>query len=55
MKQLLPRIDKMIYCMTHEYSGCEEGNWDEEVKLLMDGREMLMKLFMLPTENSNEP
>jgi hypothetical protein len=53
MNELLPRIDKMIYLMRHEYSGGDVGVWDEEIKLLMDCREMLVKLFMLPAENDN--
>jgi len=51
---LIPRIDKMIYCMSHEYFGCDHGDWDEEIKLLMDCREMLLKLFMLPVEIGDE-
>ena len=53
MNKLLPRIDKMIYLMRHEYAGGDVGVWDEEIKLLMDCREMLVKLFMLPAENDN--
>jgi len=53
MNELLPRIDKMIYLMRHEYAGGDVGVWDEEIKLLMDCREMLVKLFMLPAENDN--
>jgi hypothetical protein len=51
---LIPRIDKMIYCMRHEYDGGDVGVWDEEIKLLMDCREMLVKLFMLPAETGDE-
>jgi hypothetical protein len=55
MKGLIPRIDKMIYCMSYEYSGCDEGNWDEEIKLLVDCREALVMLRTLLVENGNEP
>ena len=51
---LIPRIDKMIYCMSHEYAGCTDGDWDEEITLLMNCRKMLLKLFMLPVEKDDE-
>jgi len=54
MNELLPRIDKMIYCMHHEYAGGDVGVWDEEIKLLVDCRQMLVKLFMLPVEIGDE-
>ena len=54
VKGLIPRIDKMIYCMTHEYSGCDHGEWDEEINLLMDCREALVMLRTLLVENGNE-
>jgi len=54
MNGLIPRIDKMVYCMSHEYVGCDAGYWEEEIKLLMDCREALVKLFMLPVENGYE-
>jgi hypothetical protein len=40
--------------MSHEYAGCDVGDWEEEIKLLMDCREALVKLFMLPVEKGNE-
>jgi len=52
---LIPRIDKMLYCIRHEYFGYDHGDWDEEEKLLVDCREMLLKLFMLPVGDGNEP
>lgn len=55
MSGLIPRIDKMIYCMSHEYFGCDHGDWDEEIKLLMDCREAVVMLRRLLVENGNEP
>lgn len=52
---LIPRIDKMIYCMSHEYFGCDHGDWDEEIKLLVDCREAVVMLRKLLVENGNEP
>ena len=55
MNGLIPRIDKMIHCMSHEYFGCDHGDWDEEVKLLIDCREAVVMLRRLLVENGNEP
>jgi hypothetical protein len=54
MNGLIPRIDAMLYRMSHEYFGYDHGDWDEEEKLLVDCREAVVMLRRLLVENGNE-
>ncbi len=54
MNGLIPRIDAMLYRMSHEYFGYDHGDWVEEEKLLVDCREALVMLRTLLVEKGNE-